>query len=217
MNIMFEPYKELTELVLSHYPSGINKDDEPEYFKDQRIIELRNFIHETTSKGFNQWNTFLEELSEELKLEIYSNTYGNRPSMAGTCILNKIYYESVFHCQTLVFSISILGPYYEVFGIDTTGIIEDGKPNYLKSNVITVSPSFEFESVFLKIEQAIKNSFDYKLIPHILKTRTVRNVQSLNFSERHTSIGDALFGVHGDHKSLKSRVRGDEKYGLNQW
>lgn len=214
---MTEPYKELTELVLRHYPTGINKDNEPEYFKDKRITELRNFIRDTTSKRFNQWNAFLEVLSEELELEIFGSTSGNRPSMAGTCILNRHYYDSVFHVQTLVFSISILGPYYEVFGIDSTGILENGKPRYLKTNLITVSPMFEFEIPFIKIEEAIKCKYNYKLIPYNLKNRTVRNVQSLNFSERHTNIGDALFGTHGDHKSLQSFTRGDKIYGSHQW
>ena len=214
---MIEPYKELTELVLNHYPIGINKDNEPEYFKHNTIKELRNFIRDTTSKKFNQWNDFLEVLSAELQLEIFGNTFGNRPSMAGTCVLNKHYYDSVFHVQTLVFSISIFGPYYEVFGIDSTGIIENGKPGYLKSNLITVSPMYEFEIPFLKIEEAIKSTYKYKLIPYFVKTRTVRNIQSLNFSERHTNIGDALFGTHGDHKSLKSFIRGDKEYGSRQW
>lgn len=65
-----------------------------------------------------EWNEFLIKIGSELNLEIYGNTYGDRPSLAGTCILEKNYYDSVLHIKTLVFLISILGPYFEIFGID---------------------------------------------------------------------------------------------------
>lgn len=211
-------YGQIIEPILRYYPIG-TKVDVPEYREYPGQVELGEIIVENIHKRKNykaRWTDFEREIKKELKKEVEGQSYGIRPSFSSRLIIKDAKYEDLIHFKSLHFSVSLIGPFFTIHGVDETWIVDDGR-HYVSLNVVTVSPYKEFESPFNFVKSKIEERFlGYKFIPFRLHSMLIADLYDPYRDNEEHSIYTALFD-----DSLKGydtfRIRGDNQYGFNVW
>ncbi len=110
---------------MKYYPLGI-KSDLPTYHEFPGQVELGKIVVDNihNNKNFkSRWKDFEKELRRDLKKSIEGQTYAFRPSFSSSLSLSKFKHNELLHFKSLRFSVSLLGPFYTVYGVDETIII----------------------------------------------------------------------------------------------
>lgn len=213
-------YGLIIDTILSYYPVG-QIGDMAEYQKYPGQIQLSDAIVDNIHKRKNfkaKWTDFEREIKKESKKKIEGQTYGIRPSFSSSLIIKEAKYEDLIHIKSLHFSVSLIGPFFTIHGVDETCIVDEGL-HYGSINIVTVSPYKEFASAFNLVRAKIEKRFEgYKFIPFRLHSMLIENLYDPygdNESEEY-SIYTALFdnGLKG-YDTFK--MRGDSEYGFNEW
>jgi hypothetical protein len=185
-------YWPIYEAIKKYYPLGIfqNDEDSASYQSYPGLRELEKILlailhDENYRKG---WITFIDSLKEEFKKVVVGTTYGNSPCFSAYIEIEQKILDKVTVCKELHFAISLLGPFYSIYGIDRTMLTlekelykgqealanfeEEDKLQYFEAiNSITVSPYSEYKEYFIKLEIKIKERFtNYKLVPHSINS-----------------------------------------------
>jgi hypothetical protein len=136
--------------------------------------------------------------------------------------------------KKLCYYISLLGPYYTIYGMDSSDVLLpttfsnfDGDEMrvipYSADHVATISPIFEYESLFVQLQHKIKERFTgYKFIPYSIGVTSIDGISFRYMSEddsaednRHNNnIYTALFSLK---VKPRCRYRGDTNYGFVDW
>lgn len=164
-------YAEIGEAIKQYYPIGVMPDS-PEYNEHPGIKKIMAIMEENTTqnKKFNKpWKDFLKKLQSRSKKKIHDLGLLFDVSFTGELILEKYQNESLLRIKKIVFSVSLIAPFFSVCGIDETAIIEPNDElgrTYRAINVITESPYKEFETDFNYLQHEIEKQFiGYKIVP----------------------------------------------------
>ncbi len=129
--------------------------------------------------------------------------------------------ENVFkHVRDLHIYISLIAPFYTIFGMDTISFDaeETGVP-FSSNPILTISPTANFEPYFSKMHLFVKNSYsDYKFIPSKildLKIPGLSIAPDGNTVYHNCTLFQALFSHHTDISVLK--CRGNRFFGTEEW
>lgn len=221
-NIQNDFYGPIFEAILKYYPTGI-KSDLPAYHEFPGQVELGKIIIDNihSNKNFKaRWKDFEKEIRSSSKKRVEGQTYAMRPSFSSSLILKKFKHNELLHFKTLRYSVSLIGPFYTVYGVDETAITDnmDGHDVfYTAINIVTVSPYKEFESSFnfirLKIEERFKG---YKFIPFGLHSMSIEGLYDPYKDDEEYTIYRALFDDFLNEYD-PYRKRGDYRYGFDKW
>ena len=214
-------YGSLVDTILQYYPIGI-KSDSPEYYDYPGQIRLGEIVVDNihNAKNFkSRWKEFEKEIRVESKKRIYGETYASRPSFSSSLILKRNVFGELVHLKTLHFSVSLIGPFFTIFGVDETGIKDERDGHdllYSNKNIVTVSPYKEFEQCFNFIINKIEQRYQgYKFIPFRLHSMLIDGVYDM-LSDKECSIYEALFDdCLSGYDTI--RMRGDTRYGYEEW
>lgn len=219
------------ECIQKYYPVGVtlNEDTEQFYRSYPGFIALEKIIVENIHNRKNlreRWTSFEKKLKTKFDLKLEGTTFGHNPSFSASLILENKKHKEVITSKLLHLAISLLGPYYTIFGIDQTSQIltvdemfESGpaKPvEFSAINAITISPFHEFETFFTELDREVQNQFNgFKLIPFSINQMQINGL-SLLFSERkNCTVFNALF--HDTYEISQARIRGYHHYGFDNW
>jgi hypothetical protein len=215
-------YGPIIEAILKYYPLEI-KSDAPAYFEFSGQVELGKIIVDNihSRKNFKaRWQDFDKEIRTDLKKRIDGQTYATRPSFSSSLIIKKFKHNELIHIKTLHYSVSLVGPFFTIYGVDETAITDkrDGHDLfYTAINIITISPYKEFESDFNFIKSKIENRFKgYKFIPFDLHSRSIQGLYDPYKDDEEYTIYRALFDDFLNGYDTY-RKRGDYKYGFDEW
>lgn len=209
---------EIGETIKQLYPIGITQDS-PEYNEHAGIKKIMAIIEENMShhKIFNKpWTEFLKKIHCGSKKKIYNSGLPLDVSFTGNLILERYQDKSLRRIKKIVFSISLIAPFFTVYGIDETFIKE--KDNELASgyhaiNVITESPYKEFEVDFNYLQQEIEKHFaNYKIVPVRTCTFYVKGLQTPYTFLDECKVHNALFNGYFNFTPYTS-FRGEMYYG----
>ena len=128
--------------------------------------------------------------------------------------------------KSLKFYVSILGPYFSIHGVDSSialleiesRVPEFNKGNFAATNAITISPVFEYQELFTKLEDELRSFFPgYLFVPYTVGMSTIKNISvadELRDPRSLDTVYEALFGLGAVHDCL---TRGDRYYGMSDW
>lgn len=128
--------------------------------------------------------------------------------------------------KSLMFYVSILGPYFSIHGVDSSIALLEiesdargfNRGNFAATNAITISPVFEYQEEFNKLEDELRSFFTgYLFVPYVVGMSTIKNISIADESRDPRSMDtdyEALFGVGAVHNCL---TRGDQYYGMSDW
>ncbi|MEP7319473.1 MAG: hypothetical protein ABI921_12055 [Panacibacter sp.] len=216
-------YWSIIETIKKYYPMGIEDDTWMCYNKDpsrkslEEII-VKNIHEESEIKSI--WNSLNTDVVKDLNKELIGTTYGQSPSFSAELILEKFENEKVWYRKKLCFSISLLGPFYTIYGIDETAINYPERKNYsyYKINAITTSPLEEFETPFLYLQKKIEEKWEaYKLVPFYINSMYVKGLKVPQIQQPENTVYHALFNHLLFYIDTYISVRGKDSYGYERW
>ena len=188
------------EALQRYYPLGMKKERGNGYYrypgtkaKEKLLVE---YVHnrEAYQKG---WVHFCQYIEGEIGLPVASTTLGQAPSLGAEVVLLDQTMNHVKHVRSLRFNISLLGPFYQIFGVDKTYLIEAENQTPLQQfvvNLVTPSPHGAFEVVFSEIEKLIQERHpDYRILPFFVHQMYVDGLQVAYNDEAVGTVGEALF------------------------
>jgi hypothetical protein len=212
-------YGPILDAILKYYPIGI-KSDVSSYWEYPGQVELNKIIIDNihSKKNFKSWQNFDKEIGAESKKRTIGQTYATRPSFSSSLILKKFKHHELMHFKTIHYSVSLLGPFFTIYGVDETAITDKRDEHdlfYTAINVVTVSPYKEFESDFNFIKSKIEDRFPgYKFIPFRLHSMGIEGLFDPYKDNEEFTIYRALFDDFLNEYDT-NRMRGDYKYGFD--
>jgi hypothetical protein len=213
----------IEDTIKKYYPFGIEYDSEwTQYMSFPGIEELGKLVVENIHSNKNykeRWLNFIKSIGKESGKKVSSNTFGQSPSFSAVVLLDTFEIKNYKISKSLYFSVSFLGPFYTVFGLDDV-LLRDGRAGYSATIAVTVSPYKEYEKDFLLLRKTIEERFkDYKYVPFAIYSRTMDGLKVSEVQEGHTSlIYNALFDTTLTSAILDANVvRGEEDYGYEEW
>ncbi|HEY4195546.1 MAG TPA: hypothetical protein VGM63_08420 [Mucilaginibacter sp.] len=215
---------DIANTIKEFYPIGLTRES-PDYGAYPGTIKLHEIMSDNigNNKNFKErWGIFLKKLHKELKQSTYklaSSTYGFAPSFSADLELERYEDESLIRVKRLSFAVSLIGPFFTIFGIDET-FIKEKQPEfpafYHAMNVITPSPYKEFKNDFKYLEQQIEKQFNgYQFVPISMSLRLVKGLHHdyLECGKVHNALFNHLFDLADP--SFRN-FRGDRWYGYGE-
>ena len=211
------------EAIKSYYPIGITRGDEVGiYFEYPGIEELEKIVvdnihdRKTLTK---RWSNFTKAIGEEIGLEIVGTTYGQAPSFSSSLILQKNQTGTCLHNKELHFTVSLIGPFFQIYGLDSTWITQqDGHTAYPSGNVVTASPIDEYKEIFEFVEDKIRSQFtDYRFVPFGIGQNTITGLQVRYLDDKDCTIYQALFNHLLNDIYVTRFTKGNQYYGMKDW
>ncbi len=213
------------EAIRKYYPIGITRLDESSLFfrfpgiKALEAIVVKNIHDQDTYQKV--WGSFQKSLQEEIGKEIIGTTYGQAPSFSALVQADLFRQGSFTFRKELHFTVSLVGPFYTVYGRQAVRFTEqDGKKSYESTVVLTVSPYEEYEGLFQLIRQRIESRFkEYRFVPFAINQQYLEGLRVRYLDQEANTIYNALFNhlLFNETNPQKTQVRGDNHYGFEDW
>ncbi|WP_428328108.1 hypothetical protein [Mucilaginibacter sp.] len=211
-------YGRIFDAILKYYPIGV-KGDDPAYDKFPGQIELGDIVIDSIHNRKNyksRWSDFNKEIRVESKKKTEAVTGAFRPSFSSNLILSKHKHQDLIHFKKLHYSVSLVGPFFTIYGFDET-IITDERRQYASINIVTVSPYKEFEADFNFLKSKIEKKFKgYTFIPFTLNFMLIDGLYDpYNNNEEYTIYRSLFDDYLKEYNPLLKR--GDSSYGFDRW
>lgn len=211
-------YAEISETIKQYYPLGI-KTDSPEYNEHPGVKKLLAIVEENMTRNkefYKPWREFLIKLRSGSTKKIHNSSLPSEYSFSGELILERYQDKSLRRIKKLIFSVSLIGPFFSLFGVDETFIKENDNElasGYHAINVITESPFKEFEENFNYLRSEIEKQFTgYKLVPVRICLLNVEGLHTPYGSLEECKVYNALFNGYFDFNHIQF-FRGELYYG----
>lgn len=223
----------LYEAIKTHYPIGLYWDeDDYTFFRSYPGLEtLTNRILDNVHNTRNyrqRWVAFEKQLKTEFAKPIIGTTYGQAPSFSAFVQLENQKRKDLIRSKELHFAVSLVGPFYTIYGVDKTTVLLDDKPvraypgemdialrHYEALHCVTVSPYQEYEALFLQLEQQLQERYaGYRLIPYRISQMHLEGLRVDYSQPGKATIHDALFD---GQCPFDIPMRGDDYYGYHTW
>ena len=208
------------ECISTFYPIGIDIEENGIYFdfpgiKNAEKLIVEHIHDETQYK--NNWVDFTNWLEKVKDLKAIGTTYGQSPSYSGYLEIEKSKFENVAYAKQLHFSVSLLGNFFQVYGMDITEII-DGEYTFKAVHSVTTSPTTPFKDIFEFVEREIRTKFqDYLFIPFAFGQQSIKGLHIRYIDDPDCTINQALFNDFLGDRIVNSGILGDQYYGINDW
>jgi hypothetical protein len=193
-------------------------------FKKIGKIVNEEFLDEKAYR--DKWGNLTSKLKKVFKKPVHGHPDLSGGGFVGEVIIEEDEKTDFIRQKTLRFYVSILGPFFSIHGVDSSialleidsGVSDFNKGNFAATHAITISPVFEYQEVFNKLEDALRSFFPgYLFVPYDVGMSTMKNISvadELRHSRSLDTIYEALFGLGAVHSCL---TRGDEAYGMKDW
>lgn len=169
---------DLYETIVKYYPIGIDALD-PVYQDYHGIKSLQELkINKLKSNKFEEWKSFIERIKGDKAnvLESSSESGLYDCCYSGNLLLKKERCNSMIYFQEICFHVSVLGPYYFVYGKDSIAVVNNGTQVNFEP-IIFIAPIKHYEFWFEYIRKKIQDEFtEYHFIPYSLLAERVKSL-----------------------------------------
>ncbi len=209
--------------------------DSPERLTPQTVLSSPGWkkMGEIVNKEFLAEKAYHDKwgkLTSNLK-KVFKKPVSGHPDLAGGGFFGEVIIEEdkkpdFIRQKSLRFYISIIGPFFSIHGVDSSIAILEiesrvkdfNKGNFAATHAITISPAFEYQELFNKLEDELRAFFPgYLFVPYLVGMTTMKNISvadELRDTRSMDTIYEALFGYGSVQECL---TRGDRNYGMNDW
>jgi hypothetical protein len=211
-------FAEIGQAIKNLYPIGLPADT-PQYNEYPGIKLITAVVEKnmTDNKRFNEpWKAFLKKLKSTAKKRVQNCGYAHELAFSGELILERYQDATLSRTKKIIFSVSLISPYYTIYGVDETGIKDicyDRPVEYRAINVITESAYKEFEEKFNYLQFEIEARFpDHKFVPIRICVSYVQGLQTPWSNQNEYRVHNALFNNFFDNYDIRY-FRGEISYG----
>ncbi|MEM9300322.1 MAG: hypothetical protein AAGA64_18340 [Bacteroidota bacterium] len=217
-----------------YYPLGLKKIPETSnYFQYEGLRELEKLIVENFQDKLNyseRWEKKTRKWEAEINYKLVGTTYGQEPSFSAYLEIEKNKFKNWFFEKQLHFTISLIGPYYTIYGADTctmvakenlklSKLLEQKDRYYKKVNRIVVSPFAEYEEPFEAIRKLIASDFgNHKFVPYAIYSQ---GLAGLELHYRDEGLNRIYHGLFNNSFDFDASIAGAHvesgDYGFEQW
>jgi hypothetical protein len=227
------------ETIKRYYPIGIawQREDEEDFLSEDYpgTKELSKLIKENifVRKNFKErWGKCKEFLREQLRKPVQDTVIAWHPCYSGFISLKKTKGQDFTITKELHFAISLLGPYYTIYGLDRSEIRlprerptlrkEHQKENFDISHradqVLTISPYLEYEQSFQSLQAKLTEWFaNYKFVPYAVYSMQLEGLHTPIDVGKEANTGYIYSALFNLQFTFPMEIRGDEGYGFEQW
>lgn len=195
----------------------------PGYRKVGKIVN-EEFLNE---KAYHdKWGELTSSLKKVFKKPVHGHPDLSGGGFIGEVIIEEDKKPDFIRQKSLRFYISIIGPFFSIHGVDSSiallefesRVKDFNKGNFAATHAITISPVFEYQEAFNKLEDELRAFFPgYLFVPYNIGMSTIKNISiadELHDNRSMDTIYEALYGRAAVHECL---TRGDGRYGMNDW
>ena len=118
---------EIYEVIQKYYPIGLQQRNGGIFFQFKGQKELEEILIENihnTENYRSRWTSFTKEIGKGLKQKMRDTTQGQAPSYSSSIVLNQVEVENCIYHKELHFSVSLIGPFYQIYGKEWTQIMD---------------------------------------------------------------------------------------------
>lgn len=216
-------YWPIYEAIKTYYPIGVPRFGS--FFTYPGLKRLEDIVVENIHVGENyknRWLSFEHHIREGLGKDVVGTTYGQAPSFSSYIDLEKIEIDQYVLKKELHFCVSLVGPFYTVYGIHCAFFGKDfgskGERKLFYNHTLqsVVSPTGEFGAPFTQTRKLIEERFEgCKFVPYHVNRMYIEGLFVNYRDERKNCVFHALFN---DAFDFESRIVGDtHTYGNEQW
>jgi hypothetical protein len=189
-------YPDLYEIVAKYYPIGIT-DNNPSYMEFSGYKTLSMLCEKKGEQSSEErWKSFRTALKSSssgiLSTEVISQTY--HPCFSASFQLSREETETLSYLRELQVHISVLGPVFTIFGVDTITLNE---MQATLDPLIFVSPTSIYEECFTTARRLVADYYPkYQFIPFYLLENRVPGLRvsgAVNYQDQDASFFQALF------------------------
>jgi hypothetical protein len=174
----------------------------------------------------DKWGKLTSNLKKLFKKPVHGYPDLSGGGFIGEVIIVEEKKPDFIRQKSLRFYVSILGPFFSIHGVDSSVAILQiesrleklYKGNFAATHGITLSPVFEYQEVFEKLEAELRAFFPgYRFVPYEIGMSTMKNISiadEIRDIRSKDTIYEALFGRAAVHECL---TRGDRRHGMTDW
>jgi hypothetical protein len=225
----------LYQALARYYPMGIRAQ---EYGQEDPLLEtypgyqeMGTLIQENivNRKQYRErWGSFLKQLKADFQLPVREpDTDLLVPSFSGLLQLKKTQQQDSLYLKELHFSVSLLGPFYTLFGMDKSVLPlpnpyafpqaggQTPQTPYEAIHALTVSPFEEYSELFGQLQDKIRERFSgYKFVPYHIHCMYLEGLRLGGPGTEESSLYQLFF-----NNLLDRRIpsRGDGHWGYADW
>ncbi|MCB0372223.1 MAG: hypothetical protein KDD31_04335 [Muricauda sp.] len=213
--------------IKKYYTIGIKKNQDMDIYRQYPgILELEKVLLENigNKKTYQRnWTSFIRRIGSEIGKEVTGTTFGLVPSYSAFLILDLEKEGNRCNYKELHFSVSLLGKYYQIYGLNKTVLsYDDLSIPYQIQNLkeLVVSPIDEYKAYFESVEFKITEEFkDYRLVPFVVGQSVINGLEIFHLDKENCSINMALFNdfLGFGEQVGEVDIRGDLNYGMDSW
>jgi len=205
--------------IVHFYPIGVKKDESKLFFDYPGYKELEQIIVDEIhdNEKYNRWEVFSEEISKVTNRQVIGTTYARVPSLSAYLELEKTILDDLTRTKELHFYVSLLGPFYTVFGQDRNTISIENGGSWFSTNYFVVSPEKEFAESFNILCEKIENRFEgYRFVPFYIYEQKLNDLFISYWNENAGgSVFHALFNNTIDFDNVQ--IVGQDFHKSDNW
>ena len=206
------------EAVKAYYPIGLKGAYPGIYYDYPGIKKLEALVIDNTHVRAHyreRWVKVKRKWQKELGKAIRETTYGQAPSFSGYVEVSRKKVDNCILSKELHVAVSFLGPFYTVFGLDNTVLIEEDR-HYPQTNRVVISPTAGYDQYFSRLREAIEKDFSgHQFVPYFIHHRFIDGLRVRYRDDDENRVYHALFN---ENFAFSAPIVGDEYgYGMDQW
>jgi len=213
-------YQQIGATIKEYYPLGLERNSK-EYNEYPGIVKIEDKINYQMLNYNNYikpWKSFLANLPRGYKSKVRDHSFAHEISFNGEMMLEQFENERVQIVKKLLFSVSGIGNYFNIHGIDETCLkLNDDETSFQRGvynviNAVTISPYMEFQAPFYYIyDSIIKHFTGYNFISFSNCQIVVEGLQTPYSNMNECTVYNALFRDIYDYSPI-SNLRGNRFY-----
>lgn len=191
-------YSELYNEIIKFYPLGLKHSD-PKYSEHPGLFEMQDLSHKKLEPAaIKKWKSLVTgiHLPDYKILRASSESILFDPSYTGRLLIVKEKFGQATFIREVVIHLSVLGPYYTIYGVDKISLALD-REEVTFNPIVYVSPHTFYAAIFPALRDQIEKKYEgVKLIPFYLLAKRVSEVYvsgSKGSSDRDASVFQTLF------------------------
>lgn len=206
---------EIYNYIVNYYPLGISKDLElfESYKGIKKLREITKEKHNPKNDTFQLWGKFIQKVKDQIPdaEKVASDTNILDPCYCNYLVLERDKGKYIGLVRELYVYISLISPYFTIFGMDSAYTIEQNSPKLNFNPIITNSPSGIYESPFKQLRLMMEAAYpEYNF--YSIKTLS-QKISGLSVSGLNPNAGgDTIFQALFTDKKMDNLVMGDLLY-----
>lgn len=206
------------DAIKEYYPIGLRGASSSVYFEYPGIKRLEEIVVDNIhvrSHFWERWSRVKRKWQKEIGKPIRETTYGQAPSFSGYV---EVFRKKVNDCvlsKELHLAVSLVGPFYTLFGLDNTTLIEDER-YYPQTHRVVIAPTSRYSTYFAPLRAEIEKDFaGYRFVPYFIHRMFIEGLRVRYRDDAENRVYHALFN---ENFTFNRPIVGDEyDYGTDQW